>query len=99
MTDKFRSIKAFKKFEEESQSRQRSLEAEEQSSDAQAPSPLRVMARLKERSGRVRRRDLADDLGVPPPALEGPLLRLFKEGLVTVQPGVTQDDDVILIAG
>jgi hypothetical protein len=97
MDDKFRSIKAFKQFE------QRSLSGEAEGGFAAqrglpgeaAVSPLRVLAALKKHPQGVRRRDLAGEVAVPLPALDEALLHLLKEDLVRVEPGATPGDDLI----
>ncbi len=98
MPDKFRSIKAFKRFEEESRSRrERTLGSPEQGGQAgQEVNVLKVFARVKASTGGVSREELARDLGIPLPALDTALLRLVKEELIAVHEGPAPDDALIV---
>jgi hypothetical protein len=105
--EKFRSIKAFKEFEESSGGgpssgptsglpEERSLGAAGGPALADEVSSLRVLAAVKRRDGGVRRSELVHELHASPEAVESAVLRLVKEGLVTVKAGAGRDE--ILIA-
>jgi Mn-dependent DtxR family transcriptional regulator len=58
-------------------------------------SPLRVLSLLKQHGAGVRRSELERELQASPAAVETAVLRLVKEGLVTVQRGGGPDELLI----
>jgi hypothetical protein len=97
MTEKFRSIKAFKNFEQ----RSLGVDAEEDSVQRHGAgklslSPIRVLAVLKKHPQGVYRRDLATEVEAPLPAVDEALLHLLKDDLVKLRPGATPEDDLVV---
>jgi len=90
---KFRSIKAFRDLEERPAPSERTLSTVSSAAEPEPLSPFRLLALLKERPGGATRGELAQDLHVAAPALDGALLKLYKEGLVEVEAGSRADDD------
>lgn len=99
MPDKFRSIKAFKEFEQ----RSRGADSVEGGVawrtsfglDEQPVSPIRVLAAVKKHPKGVQRSELAGELAAPLPAVEQALLYLLQQDLVQLEPGPTPNDDLI----
>lgn len=78
--EKFRSIKAFRDYEQKA---------------APQVDPLRLLAVVKASGGHLRREEIAEKMGVDVHDLEDTLLSLFKQGLVKVEPGPRPEDDVV----
>jgi len=94
---KLRSIQAFRDFEQRgSPPEERSLSAEAGPGGADEVSALRVLAAVKRRAGGARRSELVHELQASPAAVETALLRLLKDGLVSVRAG--SEPDEILVA-
>ena len=95
MPSKFRSIQAFKDYEEKSFSYSIS---DDDASPEQAPevSKLRVMSLVKKNAQGVRRRDIARELGADLEAVDDAVLRLLKDDFVKIRPGETPEDDLIV---
>lgn len=87
MSAKFRSVDAFKQFEQ-----RRTLGGEAPAEGAVAEpaeelSPLRVLAVLKRHPAGLGRADLMSELQATERAVENACLRLVSEGLVRMEPG------------
>lgn len=90
MSEKFRSIGAFRDFE------QRTLEAKSsaRSQKESELSPLRVLALLKKHPQGLTRSALIGEFGSSEDALETVCLKLMGEGLVELTPGGEPGEDV-----
>lgn len=84
MSDKFRSIKAFKEFEQRDPS-QRMLSSSGPQVEQAAVSELRVLATVKAQLGGMLVVEIAQALATTPGAVERAALNLAKEGLVDVR--------------
>src|SRR5688572_20476006 len=95
---KLRSIQAFREFEQRSSGPgERSLGVEVATPPGDELSSLRVLAAVRRHGPTgVRRSQLIHELDASPAAVETALLRLLKEGLVTIQAG--SEADALLVA-
>jgi hypothetical protein len=91
--ERFRSLKAFKEFEQRTP-----VLGEPGGAAAASPaaggqvSPLRVLSFLEARGAAVPRSEVALELHASPESIESAVLRLLKEELISIQPGPGPDD-------
>lgn len=91
MAQKFRSLEAFRRFEQGTLGQPRT----ELVIDGDL-SPLKVLGAIKRHPKGIARAALASELNASPQALEQAVLMLLNEALVRIEAGETPEEDLLL---